>query len=123
MMRSRLADLDIEVADGVVVAKVSGEIDSSNAGELRLALLERLSNTVLGMVLDLTGATYVDSTGIALLFELARGLEARRQLFRLVVPPSGPVRRVLDLCALSTAVPVDDDAAAAMSALRARAPG
>lgn len=118
-MKSRLADLDLEISNEIVVATVSGEIDSSNAGELRLAILERLSNSVLGMVLDLTDATYVDSTGIALVFELVRGLEARRQSFRLVVPPAGPVRRVLDLCAVSTAVPVDDDTAAAMSALRA----
>ena len=121
-MRSRLADLELEVSDEIVVARVSGEIDSSNASELRLALLERLSNDVIGMVLDLTSATYVDSTGIALVFELARGLEARRQSLRLAVPPSGPVRRVLDLCAVSSVAPVDDDPAAAVSALRAGAP-
>jgi anti-anti-sigma factor len=117
-----LADLDVEFSGEVVIASVSGEIDSSNADELRLALLEMLSNSITGMVLNLTSATYVDSTGIALVFELARGLEARRQSLHLAVPPSGPVRRVLDLCDVSAAAPVHDDAAAAVSALRAGHP-
>ena len=122
-MRRRLADLDLEVTGEIVVAMVSGEVDSSNAGDLRLALLETLSNNIFGMVLDLTPATYVDSTGIALVFDLARGLEARRQSLVLAVPPSGPVRRVFDLCEVSSAAPVYDDAEAAVSALRAGAPG
>jgi anti-anti-sigma factor len=118
-VRSRLADLELESLDGILIAQVSGEIDSSNAGDLRLALLEGLSNSVAGMVLDLTKATYVDSTGIALCFELARGLEARRQSLRLVVAADGPVRRVLELCAIGTVAPVVEDAAAAVAALRA----
>ena len=117
-MRSRLADLDLESLDGIVIARISGEIDSSNAGDLRLALLEGLSSSVVGMVLDLTNATYVDSTGIALCFELARGLEARRQALRLVVAADGPVRRVLELCAIGTVAPVVENAAAAIAALR-----
>ena len=117
-MRARIADLELEDSDGILHARISGEIDSSNASELRLALVERLSNSTSGVVLDLTGATYVDSSGIALMFELARGLEARRQSLRFVVPPGGPVRRVLDLCAVSSAAPVDDDAQAALTAIR-----
>jgi anti-sigma B factor antagonist len=118
-VRGRLAELDVEAAEGVLVARISGEIDSSNAGELRLALLDGLTNSGRGMVLDLTEASYVDSTGIALVFELARGLEARRQRLRLVVDRDGPVRRVLELCAVEGVAHLDDDAASSIAALRA----
>lgn len=120
-MRSRLADLRIEDVDGIVTASIDGEIDSSNAADLRLALLEGLSNSTVGMVLDLSAATYVDSTGIALCFELARGLEARRQSMRLVVGADGPVRRVLELCAIETVAPVCEDSGTAVAALRSGA--
>lgn len=116
-MRSRLADLELELGDGLVVARVAGEIDSSNASELRVALLDALSNNVRGMVLDLTEVSYLDSTGIALVFELARGLEARRQALRLAVSSNGPVRRVLELCAVASVAPIDEDAESAVETL------
>ena len=118
-MRSRLADLELESSDDLLVARIAGEIDSSNASELGRALLDRLSNSVRGMVLDLTAVTYLDSTGIALIFDLARGLEARRQTLRLAVSEHGPVRRVLDLCAVGVVAPLDDDADSAIAALTA----
>jgi anti-sigma B factor antagonist/stage II sporulation protein AA (anti-sigma F factor antagonist) len=116
-MRSRLADLDLEATDDLIVAKVAGEIDSSNAPDLGKALLERLSNSVRGMVLDITEVSYLDSTGIALIFDLARGLEARRQTLRVAVAGDGPVRRVLDLCAIEAVAALDDDADSAIAAL------
>jgi anti-anti-sigma factor len=119
-VRSRLADLELEATDDLLVARISGEIDSSNATELGQALLDRLSNSVRGMVLDITGVSYLDSTGIALIFELARGLEARRQTLRVAVADDGPVRRVLDLCAVGGVAPLDDDPDSSIAALTAR---
>jgi anti-anti-sigma factor len=116
-VRSRLADLELEATDDLIVARVAGEIDSSNATELGQALLGHLSNSVRGMVLDITEVTYLDSTGIALIFDLARGLEARRQTLRVAVSGAGPVRRVLDLCAVAAVAPLDDDSASSIEAL------
>ena len=48
--------------------------------------------------MDLTQTTYIDSTGVELLFELARRLSARRQHFRVVVPEGTGIRKVLELC-------------------------
>ncbi len=68
------------------VAAVEGEIDGSNAADLRLALSERLPSTASALVLDLSQVRYLDSSGIHLLFDLGRRLAARRQAIRLVVP-------------------------------------
>ena len=85
---------------------VDGEIDSSNAAEFRLALSERLPSASSALVLDLSQVTYLDSSGIHLLFELGRRLAARRQALRLVVPERSPMRRVLELCAVESVAPM-----------------
>lgn len=116
-MRDRIAGFDIVERDGVLVASVEGEIDSSNAAELRLALSERLPNASAGLVLDLSEVTYLDSSGVHLMFDLGRRLAARRQSLRLVVPPTAVMRRVLELCAVESVVPIDDAVEPAVSAL------
>jgi anti-anti-sigma factor len=98
-MRDRLAEVVFEDTLGdTVIATVSGEIDGSNAAEVRRAVAERVPSTARSLVIDLTLTTYVDSTGVELLFELARRLSARRQTFTVVVPAGSGVRRVLELC-------------------------
>jgi anti-anti-sigma factor len=113
----RLADLALEDADGgALIARIRGEVDASNAAELRMAIVERLSNETVGLILDFSDTSYLDSTGIALLFELARGLGARRQSLRIVVPPASPIRRVVDLCDVAGVAAVDDVSEASLAA-------
>ena len=118
-MTRGIAGLDVSERDGVVVAALSGEIDSSNAAELRLALSERLPSSATALALDLGAVSYLDSSGIQLLFELGRRLAARRQRLRLVVPDGAPTRRVLDLCAIEVVAPLDRDLDSALRALSA----
>jgi anti-anti-sigma factor len=108
-MRDKISGFEFEQRDEVLIAFVEGEIDSSNAAELRLALSERLPSASSALVLDLSQATYLDSSGIHLLFDLGRRLAARRQALRLVVPDAAPMRRVLELCAVDSVAPMDRD--------------
>jgi anti-sigma B factor antagonist len=82
-----LADLHITTHDGVIVIKVTGEIDLSNAGAIRTAILEATPNDALGCVLDFTPLSYIDSAGIHLLYRLGDNLRARGQTLRIVIPP------------------------------------
>jgi anti-sigma B factor antagonist len=116
-MRDNIAAFEFEQRDDVVVATVDGEIDGSNAADLRLALSERLPSASSALVLDLTNASYLDSSGIQLLFELGKRLAARRQALRLVVPGDAPMRRVLELCAVDAVAPMDPDVDASLRAL------
>jgi anti-sigma B factor antagonist len=106
-MRDRLAEFEFDQRDGILVARIAGEVDSSNASELRLALSDRLPSAAVALVLDLSAVSYLDSSGIQLVFELGRRLGARRQAMRLVVPGDAPMRRVLDLCDVGTVAPMD----------------
>jgi anti-anti-sigma factor len=116
-MRDRLAEFEFDQRDGVLVATIAGEVDSSNASELRLALSDRLPSAASALILDLSGVSYLDSSGIQLLFELGRRLGARRQAMRLVVPADAPMRRVLELCDVATVAPMDPEVDQALRAI------
>jgi stage II sporulation protein AA (anti-sigma F factor antagonist) len=114
-VRDRLVDVGFEMRDGDAVAALSGEVDSSNSRELRAALLDRLPPEAGCLVLNLAAVRYLDSSGIEFLFDLGGRLATRRQALRLAVPEDAPVRRVLELCDISSAMTVDptvDDALA-----------
>ena len=99
-MRDRLAEVRFEetgVAD-TVLAEIRGEIDGSNVAEVQRAVAEHVPTTARALIIDLSGTSYVDSTGVELLFEIARRLTSRRQAFSVVVPHGSGVRRVLELC-------------------------
>jgi anti-anti-sigma factor len=98
----------VEVCDAEVapVVTLRGEVDLSNAASVRQRIVEALPHGAGGLVLDLTATTYLDSSGIRMLFDLAAGMEARRQRLVLVLTETALVRRLLVLTKLDDAVPV-----------------
>ena len=99
----------VELGDGgddVVVARLGGEVDLSNATEVGDELTAAVPNSALGLVLDLTATEYLDSSGVHLVFELAERLRRRQQQLRIVVPAGAPIRRVLRIVELDESVPV-----------------
>jgi anti-anti-sigma factor len=119
-MRDKLIDVDFAERDSVLVATLAGEVDGSNASELRLAISERLPSSATGLVLDISTVTYFDSSGIHLLFDLGRKLAVRRQLVRLVLAADAPTRRVLELCDIDAVAPIDPTLEAALEAIANR---
>lgn len=119
---SSLARLDTRAAEDAIVASVAGEVDISNAADLGSALEGAVPQQALGLVLDLSEATYIDSAGLHLLFRLGGRLTRRRQQLRVVVPDRAAVRQVVNLAGLSWTVPQDKDVAEALTNLRAEVP-
>ncbi|HEV7845170.1 MAG TPA: STAS domain-containing protein [Thermoleophilaceae bacterium] len=117
---SELARLELS-GDDVVVARLSGEIDMSNANEVGDELSSAVPNTALGLVLDLTALTYLDSSGVHLVFDLAERLRTRQQQLRVVVPAGAPIRRVLRIVELDDSVPVLASVDEAVEQIRAAA--
>ena len=113
-----LARLEIEQRGRALVVRVEGEVDLSNADEIRDDVSRAVPHDAAGVALDLTATTYLDSSGIRLLFDLAQRLHARRQQLVLVVTDQALVRRVILLTKLDDAVPLYaklDDALAALN--------
>ena len=115
--------MDVSSVADVVVARIDGEIDISNAQELGDALIASVTNDAVGVVLDLSELAYLDSAGVHLLVRLLRQLRTRRQQLRAVAPAEAPIRRVLGLTAVDTMLPVDETAEAALLAMQPAAAG
>src|SRR3954447_24903392 len=96
-----LAKLQLELGSDTPVARLVGEVDASNAPGFTAELKEAVANTAIGLVLDLSETTYIDSSGIHLIFDLADALRRRQQTLQLVVPPETFAADVLGAVSLA----------------------
>ncbi len=87
---------------------VSGEIDLSNATDIGDRLASAVPGGVSRVVVDLSHTDYMDSAGLAMLFRFAEKCGYQRQELRVVAPPEGKIRMILDLTRFADIVPVDD---------------
>ena len=114
---NQLASISRREDAGVVVAAIEGEIDLSNAEAIGREIGD-ISNRALGMVLDIQRLGYLDSTAIALLYELHLRLARRGQPLIIVAPSGGPPRRVLELAAFDKQARLADQVEAAIAEVR-----
>ncbi len=112
-----LARVKLEPHNRMVVAHIEGEIDLSNVEDIRTMLVGAVSHETECLILDLSKTTYLDSTGVRLLFELAERLQGRRQQLRLVVDDEALVRRVIVLTQLDQRIPIDATVLEAVAAV------
>jgi anti-anti-sigma factor len=82
-------------ADGVPMISVGGEVDMSNAHEIEQLVRVMVGNDALALLLDLSDVTYLDSSGIRLLFQLDARLGAHQQRLVVVVPGGAVILRTL----------------------------
>jgi anti-anti-sigma factor len=111
-----LANVTGELRGGIAVARVEGEIDASNVRWVEERLRAPLSNQSDGLVIDLAATTYIDSAGIAMLFELAQGLRQHQQQLQVVVAGGSPIARMVGLTGLESTVPMHPSLDAALAA-------
>jgi anti-anti-sigma factor len=115
-----LAEIELAEQQGVRFVAVAGEIDIANIGTLEDVTFD-LPNDHLGVVIDLSAATYIDSAALGLLFRLRGALQRRGQALRVVCPPACSARRVLDLTGFNIEA-TDTDRDTAIATIRATVP-
>ena len=96
-------------SEGVGATRVAcaGEVDVSNASELRDALNQALEGAPQTLEVDLSAVSYIDSTGIGVLVGAAhRADEAGADLA--VLNPQRNVARVLDMLGVSGELGIGD---------------
>lgn len=106
----------------VVITRIAGEIDASNASRVEDQLTAAVPNSALGLVLDLSDLSFLDSSGVELFFRLRERLEDRRQRLAVALPEGAPVKRVFEIVRFSEKLPLAGSAEEAETLLRA-APG
>ena len=118
--RFRTAERDVD--DRTTIVAVDGEIHVSTAPEFSGVLATTIESGRVQLVLDLTGVTFIDSTGLSVL------LNALRQVThaggRMAVVCSNPtVLRLFEITHLDTTFDLHADADAALAAVQADAEG
>jgi anti-anti-sigma factor len=116
-LAEELVELQIEEREGadVVVARLTGELDISGAESTGQRIAEAVPSSARGVVVDMSELEFIDSSGIAMLFALARRVGSRRQELRVVAPEGMPVARVLDIVEFDKAAPVHADVDSAVA--------
>ena len=91
------------------------EVDLINAADVGEDLARAVDSGARIVVADLSATVFCDSAAIRTLLEAADNAAASGAELRLVVPDSGPVRRIIDLLGLGQVLPVYPTLPAALS--------
>jgi anti-sigma B factor antagonist len=95
--------------DGTYTIAVTGEIDLYSSPDLRSAITKAIPSASTALHIDLGGVEYMDSSGVATLVEGLRTSMERNVAFVLLAP-SPPVLKVLQLSRLDTVFTIRDRA-------------
>ena len=102
-----LFDMGRTTASGRPVLTVRGELDQATAPHLATAIEAQLESVPGGLVLDLTPARFLDSSGARCLVRAAKKAEAAGVDLHVVCPRSNtPVRLPIDLLELDRVISV-----------------
>ncbi len=115
-MRAAPSSLPVQRTGRYTLVTMPAEIDAINSDDVRERLLELLNNGTGALIIDLTGTTFCDSSGLkALIRARTRALALGRRLHA-VVAPRGSVDRIFKVTAMARLIPVHDDADSAIAA-------
>ena len=116
---SDLASIDVsDSGGGVLVARLLGDLDLSNLHAVHTALVDATPNDAVGLVVDLSGVQFLDSSGVETLFRLQRSLAIRQQRFAVAIPPEATIRRALELSGAATEMTLCPSVDAALESVR-----
>jgi anti-anti-sigma factor len=108
--------LGLEYGD-VLVYTLSGVVDATAIPEISAELRKQMTPERSALVINMAGVTFLDSSAIGMLFDLATRLGRRRQGYAIAAPSDQPIRSVLGLAGLDAAVPIVETIPDAFAAL------
>jgi anti-anti-sigma factor len=117
-----LSELQITTQDGVVLARLTGEVDLSNARGIKEAIVAATPHHARAVLLDLSELDYLDSAGIQLTYELRGQLEVRGQRLGLVIRDGSPAADALRLAGVLERLEIYETVESALGAAREQSP-
>lgn len=99
---------------GATVVTAAGEIDVFTAPDLDEALTAVLSRGATKIVMDLSGVTFLDSTGLGVLVKCLKQARGAGGWVRLVVQAE-KIRKIFDITGLDAAMPLFDTVPGALA--------
>ena len=94
-------NIETEQSPDETLIRVSGEVDLYSSPELRKSILKTVPSARGTLAIDLSGVTYIDSSGVATLVEGLRSAGKNDTGF-VLVSPSSAVMQVLELARLDS---------------------
>jgi anti-sigma B factor antagonist len=94
------------------VLAVGGEVDLATSPDLHSAIDAALDSGASELWLDLGATTFMDSSGLHVLFQSQTRAQTLRRSLAIICPP-GPVRRLFELTGYAERFPLYDDLATA----------
>lgn len=91
-----------------LTAAIAGELDLASTPGVASAINAQIAPGDERLRIDLTDVTFCDSSGVAMLYRLRNRSLDEGFDFALILP-AGPVRRILELCDQSGALPIATD--------------
>ena len=98
--------VEVNEVEGSVVLRLEGELDTATARELRAALATAMATDATAVVLDLSGLSFIDSTGIAVFLAACHQAESHGRSFTLR-HPGRMVLKVLHLTGVDRLLAVE----------------
>ena len=104
----------VEERAGAIIVELVGELDLYNAHLVREQLFAAAADDPERLLVDLSGVTFIDSTGLGVLIEARTRMQNRRAF--MLVGPKLETRRALEISGLDQHFAVHDSLDEAMSA-------
>ena len=98
---SAAAGLEAHEEDGALVLRLTGDLDVTNAEQVRSAIDAAVSSQTERLIFDLEDLQFMDSSGLAMLVSMTQKVHEVR-----VRNPSSIVRRLIELTGLADALHV-----------------
>jgi anti-sigma B factor antagonist len=108
------------VDDGVRTVSITGELDQATADQLRAPLQETIEAGTGPVMIDMSGCSFIDSTGLGVIVEAWKALQARNgdSAALAICCPEAEVRRLLEVTGLDQAIEVHDTRDDALAVLK-----
>ncbi|MBA3302723.1 MAG: STAS domain-containing protein [Acidimicrobiia bacterium] len=108
--------MQLSTSGTFIVAHLKGAIDVANAATIESELCHAVPNTAAGLIIDLAEVSFMDSSGLRVLFVVDERLRGRQQGLRLVLAEGSNLSRTLALVHMQDLVPICEDVASAAAA-------
>ena len=112
-----MADVKWERKDGVLIAVLSGRIDSNSAPGLQSALESGIDLGDQALVLDFEHVPFISSAGLRVCLVIARKFNEPGKAFG-ICTPSDPIREVVAISGFDQIIAIYDSQAAAINACK-----
>ncbi|MBN2622313.1 MAG: STAS domain-containing protein [Acidimicrobiales bacterium] len=96
------ARVDAHLDGDTVQVALAGDVDLSNAHLVRAELDAAIPNHVVGVDLDLGAVTYIDSSGLQVLFALSVQLRRLQIELLITAPPRSPARHAIEMAGMTS---------------------